>query len=213
MYTRLKIQEAEFFWSNVFTATHGSKDKCFFLSAFLSAIRSTTFVMQSEYKSHPDFERVYPALRKKLADNNVFSQLRDARNVSLKEGHKLPLLVTQYLGKKLGNILTIECDPIPSNENAIRKISVALAERNHLLLREDISEDEKISLIMLNMTEVIHEIVSDPQSVTQSFKLLTSGVEYSLDDLDKHVKSGLADIWRAENELSQAEIYRSVVGG
>ena len=206
MYTRLKLREAEFFWQRVLSAPNGSEERCFYLSAFLSAIRSTTFVMQSEYKTHPEFEATYPALQQKLQGNSVFSQLRDARNVSLKQGHKLPRLVTRYRGNQSGDEVVVEADPIPHHENAIRRVSISMGERDEQWVPADMPEDQRLGIGLMNAFKTLKAVLQNNPRIDQALKLTEEGPEYTAEDLDSQIRNGLADIWEAERALSHAEL-------
>jgi len=61
----------------------------FNLSAFLSAARSATFIMQSEFKSSPGFDDWYEDKKKEMANDEDFKFFNDLRVATI---HKKPVV-------------------------------------------------------------------------------------------------------------------------
>ena len=143
MYARQKLKETEFFWGKFKESTLKTEEHAFYFSAFVSAFRSFTFVLQSQYKRYDGFDLLYAELLGYLGQNSFFSNLKDARNIALKQGARVPVLITRAKNTATGDVITYECDPIHDNEDIIRKVHVEMAYREKWLLPGDMPEDQR----------------------------------------------------------------------
>lgn len=81
-----KLAEARFFCENVETAgTNVFEARCYF-SAFVSAGRSVTFVLQAVLKKAPGFDAWWKERQRALADDPLCRYFVDRRNEALKTG-------------------------------------------------------------------------------------------------------------------------------
>lgn len=123
MYPKYKVKEARYFLNRLRGFKLASEEFCFNFSALISASRSVTFTIQKLYKHEEGFEEEYGKLKDKLQLFQFAKDLVEARNVSEKEGHRVPVLVITLTELGTNNKLTYECDPLPDAENdVIRKI-------------------------------------------------------------------------------------------
>jgi len=88
-----KIEEAEFFLDKLhfknadFTQGKFYSEAHFYLSAFLSAVRSITFCLQASLKDLEGFEDWYQKQQNKLKENDLARFFLEARNLSQKVGY------------------------------------------------------------------------------------------------------------------------------
>jgi len=155
MYARYKLKEVEFFWGKVKEASIRTEEHVFYFSAFLSAFRSLTFVLQSQYKKTPGFEKQYERVLSYLGANPLFSNLKEARNIVLKEGAHAPLLITKYLNKDTDDLISYECDPLPDSEDVIRKTVVEMGFRQEWFISPDTPEEKKQNVYLSQLSKVI----------------------------------------------------------
>lgn len=83
---RRKLNEARYFLS-MMERTKGEEAFFYNLSAFLSAARSVTFVLQKEFNDGSEFVKWYADEREGMRKNPLFELIRDARNFVLKESY------------------------------------------------------------------------------------------------------------------------------
>lgn len=57
-----------------------------FLEAFIQMARTVTFTLQKEGKNVPGFQKWYASKREEMGANEVFEFLKEARNITAKEG-------------------------------------------------------------------------------------------------------------------------------
>jgi hypothetical protein len=97
IFARDKLQEAEFFLDRLREHDSG-RDFRYYLSAFLSAARSVTWVLQAELKSKygDEFERWYEPHQRTLAVDRIARIVKEARNILLKRGSREPVYTSTY---------------------------------------------------------------------------------------------------------------------
>lgn len=87
-----KVVESEFFldklhYSGADLHTLDFQAARFYLSAFLSALRSVTFCLQASLSDVPDFTAWYDHVQQQLRDSELAQFFLDARNLSQKVGY------------------------------------------------------------------------------------------------------------------------------
>ena len=87
--TRQKLEEARYFLEQMQVCVEDRKKFAFNLSAFLSAARSVTFIMQSESKSSPEFSDWYKDKQKEMNNDGDFRFFNDLRVATI---HKKPVV-------------------------------------------------------------------------------------------------------------------------
>jgi len=87
--TRGKLEEAKYFLEQMQVYVEDRKKFAFNLSAFLSAARSITFVMQSEFKSSPGFDDWYKDKQKEMNNDGDFGFFNHLRVATI---HKKPVV-------------------------------------------------------------------------------------------------------------------------
>jgi len=88
-----KLGEAEFFLKKMKLCREGRGEFRYYLSAFLSATRSVTWVLQKDLRTKhgEQFEKWYKEQELKMASNQTAALVKFLRNVVLKEGARLPI--------------------------------------------------------------------------------------------------------------------------
>lgn len=104
--TDLKIREAEYFLHLLGRFRFHEGALLFHLSAFLSSLRSVTFVLQKEGQG-PLFDAWYAGERGRLESNDLLRTLKDLRNEALKEGLEAPRISLGPLLRFRGNELAV----------------------------------------------------------------------------------------------------------
>jgi hypothetical protein len=147
MYPRYKVKEARYFLHQLRGFKLASEEFCFNFSALISASRSVTFTIQKLYKHKEGFEEEYGKLKAKLQSFSFAKELIEARNVSEKEGHKVPVLITTIIESGTNNKLTYECDPLPDAENdVIRQINFEYGNDDEGWIPAELPENKRIEL-------------------------------------------------------------------
>ena len=88
VYSINKLEETEFFLKQTRDAKNWTH-ALFFLSAYLSAARSVTFVLKKDYKRSRGFEEWYGLVEKRLAESELGRVALKARNRFQKQGNRL----------------------------------------------------------------------------------------------------------------------------
>ena len=83
-----KFNEAVYFFNQMESTVNNTRTFPFNLSAFLSALRSTTFYLQAQYKRKPGFEEWYARQRESMASDPVLKMLKDIRTEAV---HQRPV--------------------------------------------------------------------------------------------------------------------------
>jgi hypothetical protein len=107
-----KFNEAIYFFDQMVATVNNTRTFPFNLSAFLSALRSTTFYLQVQYGHDPTFAEWYSRAQKSMKSDPVLKLLKDLRtevihqrpvNLLVKSGpkfHENPIVVTDYIDIK-----------------------------------------------------------------------------------------------------------------
>jgi hypothetical protein len=191
MYAQHKLNEAQFFWDKVKASPAGSNENPFYFSAFFSAFRSITFVMQSQYKHRTGYDSVYGRVLCHMRSNGLFGDLKEARNIALKEGAKVPALITKFKNDVTGDAIVYECDPLPTSENVIRNVSVEFGLREQWLYPSDMPEQERKDRYMSQLWHVLKEFQSAKGQVEHLVRIAPGGAHVSLGELAVVVDSSL----------------------
>ena len=86
VHARHKIDEARFFLNKLATATTQLKEFQYYVSAFVTAWRSVTFVLQKSYAGNAEFARWYADRIASIRAMEHAKALLDLRNIVQKEG-------------------------------------------------------------------------------------------------------------------------------
>ena len=81
--TRQKLEEAKYFLSQMQANIENPKNFAFNLSAFLSAARSVTFVMRSEFARFSGFDGWYKSKQEEMNGDGDFKFFNDMRVVTI----------------------------------------------------------------------------------------------------------------------------------
>ena len=84
MYTQQKYDEAEYFLEMMKENIEDRQKFRYNLSAFVSAARSVTFVLQKEFSKNPEFDEWYSKKQMQMKRDNLFIFLKEKRNYVLK---------------------------------------------------------------------------------------------------------------------------------
>jgi hypothetical protein len=84
--TKHKLNEASFFLLKAKSSLTNPVELSYYLSAFVSAVRSATWSMQKEFESNSRYKNWYKRKREQMKDNNIFTIFKDLRNITVKEG-------------------------------------------------------------------------------------------------------------------------------
>lgn len=183
MYPLYKVKEAKYFMEQLRGIKIASEAFCFNFSALLSAARSITFTIQKLYKHQDGFELEYEKLREKLKLLPFAKEIVESRNVSEKEGHKVPLLITTTINLDTKDKITYECDPLPDDVNdVIRKIYFEYGNDIEGLIPADLAEEQKITLYMTQFHQTLKRMQeSNNKATTYSIKLYEKGNDTTVD--------------------------------
>ena len=109
-----KLKEAQFFFDKMRRCSRGSTFR-YYLSAFVSACRSVTLVLQKDLRAKygEQFEQWYREQQAKLVSDQTASIVTLCRNVTQKEGSRLPIYTFRSPeSERHGEYLEISCDGV-----------------------------------------------------------------------------------------------------
>ena len=193
MYSAQKVKEAAFFWGQIKSTKPSAKDYPFYFSAFFSAYRSITFVMQSGYKRVPGFDLVYDQVLKELAKNPLLRDLKEARNIVLKEGAKVPAVISRFENQATGDVMVYECDPFMDSPDIVRSVSVEFGYRQAWLVPSALTEAERISAYTSQLQHVVEGFKNAPiRAAAPLVRVAPDGEAVSLEVLASAVEQSLA---------------------
>jgi hypothetical protein len=81
--TRQKYLEASYFYACLVEKQTSRYEFRYILSAFLSAFRSVTFLMQKEFNKFPEFQIWYALQKDKMKSDEVFKLLHSKRTMTI----------------------------------------------------------------------------------------------------------------------------------
>ncbi len=84
--TKHKVEEASFFLVQANSLVTEPTLLGYCLSAFVSAARSVTWVMQREFGKNQEYKSWYQKRQKEMKNDNIFLLFRELRNITIKEG-------------------------------------------------------------------------------------------------------------------------------
>jgi hypothetical protein len=93
-----KFNEAAYFYSQMIATVNNTRTFPFNLSAFLSALRSTTFYLQVQYGNDERFAGWYAKAQEIMKGDPVLKTLKDFRTEAI---HQKPVNLAVYSGPKL----------------------------------------------------------------------------------------------------------------
>lgn len=131
-----------------------------------------------------------------MRSNGLFSDLKEARNIALKEGAKVPALITKFKNEATGDAIIYECDPLPTSENVIRNVSVEFGCRDQWLYPSDMPEQERTNRYMGQLWHVLKEFESTKGQVEHLVRIAPGGAHVSLGELAAVVDSSLEFLQR-----------------
>lgn len=199
MYPLYKIKEARYFLEKLRELKPASEEFCFNFSALLSASRSVTFSMQKLYKHKEGFEEEYNKLKQNFELYPIAKELIEARNISEKEGHKVPILITTITEFETNNTLTYECDPLPNNENdVIRKIHFEYGNDDEGWIPGELPENKRAKLYTAYLYKAIARLIqSNTHTTSYGIKLYEKGCETTIDRFYEDMGSFLTILEKA----------------
>jgi len=192
MYTDHKIREAEYFWNCAKNSQPMSEVEAFNYSAFFSAFRSATFVLQAEYKHTEGFDDIYGELQKALTDNQVFSELKDARNTVLKQGAKVPMFLIKKTDDKTGDEMTTEAEPAGLNAgpNFVGTFSYKFGP-DRGWVPSDIPVEELKKIIALKLLEATQDFNHSGSQREVFIRVKPGGTHFSIHDFHRQIAIGI----------------------
>ncbi len=199
MYPRYKVKEAKYFLNQLRGFKLASEEFCFNFSALIPASRSVTFTIQKLYKHENGFEEEYGKLKDKL---NIFpfaKELIEARNISEKEGHKVPVLVTTIIVSGTNNKLTYECDPLPDAENdVIRQVNFEYGNDDEGWIPAELPENKRKELYMSHYYNAVSRMAqSNDISINYGIKLYEKGSITSISEFYEGMDAFLSTLEEA----------------
>jgi hypothetical protein len=193
MYTDHKIREAEYFWSCAKNSQARSEIEAFNYSAFFSAFRSATFVLQAEYKHTEGFVDVYGELQKALADSQVFSELKEARNTVLKEGAKVPTFLITTTDDKTGDEMTTEVEPAGFNAGTdlVFSLSYKFGPNRGNFYPPDTPREERDALVLMALFEATQGFNYAHTQRKVFIRVRPGGTLFEIDEFHLQVGNGI----------------------
>jgi hypothetical protein len=102
-----KFDEAAYFYNGMFANRNNSKVFPYYLSAFVSALRSVTYYLQKQYANDPRFKEWYARKQEGMKADAVLRLLHDKRNTALHtEPFDLFLNQSFKFPEKYGGVIT-----------------------------------------------------------------------------------------------------------
>ena len=202
MYTDHKIREAEYFWGRARRSTPMSEIEAFNYSAFFSAFRSATFVLQAEYKHTEGFDALYGELQQALAVSPVFSELKEARNTVLKQGAKVPSFLIRTTDDATGDEVTTEAEPAGFNEGPfVGSFTYTFGPNRGPHFPADTPEEERkaiIAMALLKATQAIGKSTGQRQTF---IRLKPGGTLFALHEFHVQIGNGINMIKACAEQL------------
>ncbi|MDD2665707.1 MAG: hypothetical protein PHD13_03985 [Methanocellales archaeon] len=93
--TRRKLEEAKYFLDQMGDKIENPRTFAYNLSAFLSATRSVTFIMQYEFKTFSEFDKWYKNKQKEM-ENDDFKLFNELRVKTIHLRPILPICLTEF---------------------------------------------------------------------------------------------------------------------
>ena len=175
MYTAYKIDEAEFFWERLESCNVGTKEYMFYLSAFLSAFRSTTFALKAQYTHRIGFKNLYDEVEGYFKSKEVLGGLKDSRNIALKQGAKSPSIVTTIRDPDTGDVFKYEADPVPYTADAWRSLTIDLSDRPERWVPADLPEEEHVARYMSQVVAAAMKFMDGKAIVDVQIRVAPNG--------------------------------------
>jgi hypothetical protein len=144
MSARDKFNEAAFFLKKLEESKTIDEQRYFF-SAFISAWRSVTFVLQKDYRSKygDEFNKWYEEKKKLLSETEGAQTFLKLRTILQKEGNKFPRIVIEIKSLN-GDIITYEWD-LSCGKEGLVNLSVKFAD-GIIIPIEKVEDKETISI-------------------------------------------------------------------
>lgn len=191
MYAISKLKEANFFWEKVKKSPAHTDEFVFYFSAFFSAFRSITFSLQKAHKKQQNFEVLYEKILKYIKEHPPLNELVDARNIALKEGAKVPILVTTIENLETNDIIEFQCDPLDRKSDVIRNVNVEMGFRGEFLIPCGLQDEIKSLVYISQLDFIIKQMFNAKISITYLIKLKDGGQVIEIDKLKEVVDNAL----------------------
>lgn len=192
MYAKTKLLEAKFFWEKFCLSKHHTNEYVFYFSAFSSAFRSITFALQSQFKRVEGFQPLYDEVLDFFKGMQLSKDLVETRNISLKQGSRVPIMVTISNNNETGDSFRFEADPVPLDHDALRKTEVSFGENSMAKVSIDCDEKTKKEIYMSQLYFAIQRLNESKDVTTEYYlKLHENGHEISMNSLTEDVESSL----------------------
>jgi hypothetical protein len=131
--TKLKIEESEYFLSQMKSQNRGSKRFDFYLNAFVSSSRSITWILKSEFSNSEEWQRWYKSKEPSKEEKELLKYLNDLRIQSL----KIRPLTTS-------NEIELTTPKEEVTDELLEKIELLTGKRGTLIFTTDEAEIEQL---------------------------------------------------------------------
>ncbi len=168
-----KLAEARYYLARMRheSATYVARDGAaltrlwFSISAFVTAARSTTFVMQKSFSAHPGFALWYANVQAILKKDDTAIMILNLRNTMQKHGNSWPRLCLNF-NVANGNVVHFEADLSAPRGKMITKEWITYAQENRPKLLFNAEG-------VIGPGEIVEAIKSNPNAQASDVKELT----------------------------------------
>jgi hypothetical protein len=139
---RDKLREAQFFLDKLIERGETGAEFRYYLSAFSSAARSVTLVLQAELrpKYGDEFSSWYDGHRKALGDDRMGQVVKEVRNTLLKEGSREPVYIWTWRNPAGCDSVTVSFTVDQLGRDEISELRLVI-DRDHFPLTVEIERD------------------------------------------------------------------------
>lgn len=180
--TRDKLNEAEYFLAQMKTTMDNKNAFRYNLSAYISALRSTTMFMQKEYAHTPNFPSWYPTKRTQMEADKILSFFIHQRNLTIHtkpiethaqvQFHSPAMDLRKFIGEPLSFTITASVEesgkPVMQVTNIVDPAGVIAGEASTEtqwlfddLPQEDNPENKDVFVLCTEQLDKIAAIVSE----------------------------------------------------
>lgn len=188
MFTRAKIAETKFFWGKFSGAGSGTAEWHYYFSAFVAAFRSITFTMQSDFKRKNGFDEVYEIIRSHLKHSPIAQEILLARNITIKQGPRVPVTVAYIHDEATGNRVRAELDVTAGSWRPFTTFVMSNDMRGVASYPKDANREEVLSALDEGMRDFLLSLYSVASTgFTFYIQIVPGGIEHSWPDLRSEV--------------------------
>lgn len=152
---RQKFDEAAYFYNGMLAHRTNSVIFPYYLSAFVSALRSVTYYMQKQYAHDPRFEEWYAKKQSEMRSDPVLKLLHDKRNTALHiEPFDLYFYESFRMPEKYGGVITTDHLELREETGPTGQINMTLrvgkegeAEPVEPLISRQFTEDDPVDVL------------------------------------------------------------------